>query len=755
MFECGFKHGKGKMMYASGNYYDGGWKFDKKTGYGEMHWLTSNEYYKGYWEENMQNGFGVHLWLEEPGKLKSLRNRYEGMWFNGLRNGFGTFFYSDGSRYDGEWVDNLKEGFAVFTDPSGDVMEAIFKNDRLLQRLNEMRKIKMTTLVPEASEENEDMNATKSNIKGRKGKQILRTATVNSTPAVSSTKSPPRERSRKKKVEVVPPINKEEEFEKRNLENQVLNPYLQILRVDDLLETVRNKEEVLSQLEISLLHSNSLLMDIFKEYKALKSNVNELSCTMTLRSMWKFLRDCRILSPSLSLAVFDRHFYANPANIYPLFFDFEDLRTNMKNLKLSHYSNNQRKLDVLKKMDVYLRNDEVSLTFKKLDYDNLEESIKIVEQNHKLQWEEDQTEKTIKQQMEEMKVRKFNMHDPENIIQFRHYIDGIVRAVYIRENFNFENIGENISKKYIKYRVEPIVHLKSHNLERVFAADEEQRLSRFIQDYKIEEWKDCKELFAWHLSSRVNRPDPVNLHTSDVNSVRKLLKAAKMIVSQSDDMKYYKISERYFDPDSSYMEIVQKKLDLAKHYNRMQSLDLNNSQVGESVEMDNSRGQEGQKKLIIDTIEEQKSIKIDDDIDNYIDSRLNLSKPNTNPVSLQDLKMVKSKNIGGLHIEGIKEESYRSKEEESGKNQGQEAVKDIGSPKDLLSSDRNGEVVQRNFETLEMSEMLHKLLGHELLYFEFIENILLYLMVTVSIILTYRIESSSIKIQLKMLLVYC
>src|SRR5690606_30923060 len=116
-FQCGFKHGKGKMIYASGNYYEGDWKFDKKSGYGDMNWLTTNEVYKGFWEENLQNGFGVHLWLEESGKLKTMRNRYEGMWFNGLRSGFGTFYYSDGSRYDGEWVNNQKEGFAVFIDP--------------------------------------------------------------------------------------------------------------------------------------------------------------------------------------------------------------------------------------------------------------------------------------------------------------------------------------------------------------------------------------------------------------------------------------------------------------------------------------------------------------------------------------------------------------------------------------------------------------------------------------------------------------
>jgi hypothetical protein len=95
-----------------------------------MYWLNKNETYKGFWEKDKQNGFGEHIWLEQASKSKSMRNRYEGMFFEGLRHGYGTFYYSDGTRYSGEWVNNMKQGFAFFTDATGDMIEAIFKDDR-------------------------------------------------------------------------------------------------------------------------------------------------------------------------------------------------------------------------------------------------------------------------------------------------------------------------------------------------------------------------------------------------------------------------------------------------------------------------------------------------------------------------------------------------------------------------------------------------------------------------------------------------
>lgn len=693
-----------------------------------MHWLTTNEVYKGFWEDNLQNGFGIHLWLEEPGKLKSLRNRYEGMWYNGLRNGYGTFYYSDGSRYDGEWQENMKEGFACFLDPSGDFMEAIFKNDRLLQRLNEPRKIEMHALVADESEDSGDNQDKKKNIrlKGKKGASKDKGAKdkEKDKPASPAKAAPPR-RTREKKVEETPNVamNKEMEFNKRNLENQVLNPYLQLLRVDDLLEKVQNRSEVLGNLEISLLHHNSMLTDVFKEYKALRTNITEISCTMTLRSFWTFLRTARILSPSLSLAVFDRYFYENPHNKFVLHYDFKDLRNKMKNLKLTHYSSNPRKLDVLKKLDVYMRNDDVKLTLQKLDYGStFAKSVDRVDEDQKAQFEEDPLEKTIQTQMQQMQIKPFNIHDPNNLIQFRNFIDGIIRAVYIRENFKFDNIGEDLERKYIKHRIEPIVYHKKHMLEKVFASEEEDKLRQFIQDYKIEEMPTMKELFKKHLATKTVFNEDVEILISNVEALRLLLQSGGMVKDENENVKFFKVVERYFDPDSSYIELLTKKIELRRHYNRQETLDLGFSQMDGSVDMDQSANGS--------VIRERRK------------PSMKLDKPPELPIAPIEIgSALEKQNSGLLDIHKIDEEESRR----SGKNnivqkhsQRDVLIKDrntIIDYQEILHPDQEKETVKqremRNFETQPISTILTCLLGHELLYFEFIENLLLYLLVTV------------------------
>lgn len=128
------KWGKGKMTYASGNYYEGSWKDNKRNGHGVMHWLNTNEKYTGNWEDNFQSGFGTHIWLEANGDNKLLRNRYVGFWKQGLRHGKGTFYYSNGSKYEGDWCENYKHGHGLFTFEDGTEYDGPFEKDRMIER---------------------------------------------------------------------------------------------------------------------------------------------------------------------------------------------------------------------------------------------------------------------------------------------------------------------------------------------------------------------------------------------------------------------------------------------------------------------------------------------------------------------------------------------------------------------------------------------------------------------------------------------
>jgi hypothetical protein len=94
------------------------------------------------------------------------------------------------------------------------------------------------------------------------------------------------------------------EFVKRNQVNEISNPYVKILRLDDLLDTLtKEKREITrSNIEIVMLRYNTMFVNLYKIYKENIANINHYSFTLKLRVFWQFLRDCRILTPGLSLA---------------------------------------------------------------------------------------------------------------------------------------------------------------------------------------------------------------------------------------------------------------------------------------------------------------------------------------------------------------------------------------------------------------------------------------------------------------------
>lgn len=190
-------------------------------------------------------------------------------------------------------------------------------------------------------------------------------------PKITRNKVPGRKGPiRAKKLEQGKKAENTEEFIKRNQVNEISNPYVKILRVDDLLETLPffKRESTRSNIEIVMLRYNTMFVNLYKIYKERVSNVTHYSFTLKLRIFWQFLRDCRILTPELSLANFNRSFYLNKYNKEVLHFDFNSLREKIRDLKLKYYGESQRKMDVLLKLDVYLRNSFNKIVLSKIDY---------------------------------------------------------------------------------------------------------------------------------------------------------------------------------------------------------------------------------------------------------------------------------------------------------------------------------------------------------------------------------------------------
>lgn len=373
-FKNGKRHGFGVIYYPSGNIYQGQFKNGQKWGYGEMFWEDTKEVFRGFWENNKQNGYGEHLWLEKANKHKSLRNRYEGMFLNGMRHGIGCFFYSDGTRYEGEWVENRKEGFAFFTDSYGEKIEAVFKSDRIHKRLNKAREFKVVSSVDNNDEYFKTNNSTKTseflsrgnNKPSSKSRRVMVRSNKGSKTSFRINKKKSEKDSADKDADdhksrgssgknTLKSFNKLSNLNKNNQElsesyrelikssqvNEITNPYVRLLRLDDLLERIQNKKErekVLSMVEIVMMRYNTLLRSVFQACKFEPENQTERSFAVKMKIFWRFLRKAKVLTPNLTISQFNKMFFAQDFNEFKLRFQFEDLRKKIRDLKLKKYS---------------------------------------------------------------------------------------------------------------------------------------------------------------------------------------------------------------------------------------------------------------------------------------------------------------------------------------------------------------------------------------------------------------------------------
>jgi len=112
-YEGEFSHskpnGKGKMIYANGNYYDGNWQNNVRS-----------------------NGYGVMIFKDgsiqdfEKGNRLNASAIYEGNWINELFDGYGKLTYPSGSKYEGNWKTGKKNGKGKLTKANGGIFDGSF-----------------------------------------------------------------------------------------------------------------------------------------------------------------------------------------------------------------------------------------------------------------------------------------------------------------------------------------------------------------------------------------------------------------------------------------------------------------------------------------------------------------------------------------------------------------------------------------------------------------------------------------------------
>ena len=305
------KWGEGKMTYASGNFYEGQWANNKRNGQGTMHWLSSDEKYEGNWEDNFQSGFGAHIWLDGSTDNKLLRNRYVGYWQLGQRHGKGTFYYSNGSKYEGDWKENFKHGSGVFTFEDGTQYDGPFENDRMVNR---QVPIKDAQVIAQQQAEIQ-AKAAKEKAKNDDKKQTKK-KTFEAAPKKTATTAPAKD---KVDPNATHPGSSQSKFGSRAKKEVEENPFKKLIDISDLMELEQNSEDTLKEVQNILLRHNSELKNWYRVYsRKIEAHKCEESFAMTLRQIWRFLRDTHMVSANSTLAQFNRIYNNGVKNHFTL-----------------------------------------------------------------------------------------------------------------------------------------------------------------------------------------------------------------------------------------------------------------------------------------------------------------------------------------------------------------------------------------------------------------------------------------------------
>eukprot|EP01012_Entosiphon_sulcatum_P030079 TRINITY_DN3690_c0_g1_i1.p1 TRINITY_DN3690_c0_g1~~TRINITY_DN3690_c0_g1_i1.p1 ORF type:complete len:1437 (-),score=221.85 TRINITY_DN3690_c0_g1_i1:14-4324(-) len=110
-----------------------------------------HERYTGEWKSNAPDGYGVYEWLQIPKdgdlndfvtqeQLYHAENVYKGMFKEGKKHGKGVCYYADGSVLEGTWENDLKVGECVLWTMDGGAQSIKFELDVAISSVPLLRK---------------------------------------------------------------------------------------------------------------------------------------------------------------------------------------------------------------------------------------------------------------------------------------------------------------------------------------------------------------------------------------------------------------------------------------------------------------------------------------------------------------------------------------------------------------------------------------------------------------------------------------
>ncbi|XP_054993776.1 MORN repeat-containing protein 1 isoform X2 [Sorex araneus] len=134
----GKKHGRGKLLFRDGSYYEGDFQAGEISGEGRRHWAASGNTYSGHFVLGEPHGRGLVTyraggWYEGEfrrgvreglGLLQdTLGQLYRGSFHENRRHGRGHMAFRNGDSYEGDWVRDQQQGHGVLRCADGSVYQ--------------------------------------------------------------------------------------------------------------------------------------------------------------------------------------------------------------------------------------------------------------------------------------------------------------------------------------------------------------------------------------------------------------------------------------------------------------------------------------------------------------------------------------------------------------------------------------------------------------------------------------------------------
>lgn len=292
------------------------------------------------------------------------------------------------------------------------------------------------------------------------------------------------------------------------------NPFKKLIDISDLMEFESNQGETLKEIQNILLRHNSELKQWYKSYsRKFEVHKCEESFAMTMKQVWRFLRDTRLISANSTIAQFNRVYFQGSKN------DFMMLNSDDKAKFDLFYGNQtgrtQAKEAPAKKRDVSDDEDE----------------------------DEGQAE-----QDNEMTIK--DIHDPLKLVLQRQFFDAVVRAAYVKflSGEGCEDLP-NLSLKLDHVFNNNLCPLATKNRSKT---QEEDKAFKMAVNVLGEYEPNLFEVFQ-HFSGKLNgfvKHGKMDA-TIQVHQVIEMLKTANLLESKVTDLKLIDIIfiiEKYYDP---------------------------------------------------------------------------------------------------------------------------------------------------------------------------------------------------------------